>query len=114
MLRVAGVRVLIALDKFRGTATAHEATAAVGHACWELGLDADEAPMSDGGEGLLDVLGGANRTSVVSGPLGVPVEAAWRLDRRTAVIEMARASGLELAGGSDGNDPLRPRDDRHG
>ena len=56
------MRVLVALDKFRGTATAAEATAAVGHACWELGLDADEAPMSDGGEGLLDVLGGANRT----------------------------------------------------
>ena len=104
---VGPVRVLIALDKFRGTATAHEAAAAVGHACWELGHDGDEAPMSDGGEGLLDVLGGANRTSIVTGPLGAPVEAAWRLDRRTAVIEMARASGLRLAGGADGNDPMR-------
>ena len=27
-------------------------------------------PMSDGGEGLLDVLGGANRSSIVTGPLG--------------------------------------------
>ena len=35
------------------------------------------------------------------------MEAAWRLDRRTAVIEMARASGLALAGGAEGNDPLR-------
>jgi glycerate 2-kinase len=100
------VRVLIALDKFRGTVTAAEATAAVGHACWELGHDADEAPMSDGGEGLLDVLGGANRSSIVTGPLGAPVEAGWRLDRRSAVIEMARASGLTLAGGPEGNDPL--------
>ena len=64
------------------------------------------SPMSDGGEGLLDVLGGANRSTIVTGPLGAPVEAAWRLDRRTAVIEMARASGLALAGGADGNDPL--------
>ena len=31
--------------------------------------------MSDGGEGLLDVLGGPNRTSRVTGPLGAPVEA---------------------------------------
>jgi glycerate kinase len=100
------VRVLIAMDKFRGTVTAHEACAAVANACWELGLDADEAPMSDGGEGLLDVLGGPNRTTVVTGPLGRPVEAAWRLDGRTAVIEMARASGLQLAGGAEGNDPL--------
>ena len=100
------MRVLAALDKFRGTLTAAEATAAVAAACWELGADCDEAPLSDGGEGLLDVFGGGNRTSVVSGPLGSPVEAAWRIDRRTAVIEMARASGLVLAGGAEGNDPL--------
>jgi len=40
------------------------------------------------------------------GPLGDPVDAAWRLDRRTAVIEMAQASGLALVGGPDGNDPI--------
>jgi glycerate kinase len=34
------------------------------------------------------------------------VEAAWRLQGRTAVIEMALASGLELAGGPTGNDAL--------
>jgi glycerate kinase len=101
------MRIVAALDKFRGTATAAEAAAAVGHAGWELGVDVDEVPMSDGGEGLLDVLGGANRTSIVTGPLGAPVEAAWRLDRRVAVIEMARASGLVLAGGPEGNDPLQ-------
>ena len=32
--------------------------------------------MADGGEGTLDALGGANRTTVVTGPLGDPVEAA--------------------------------------
>lgn len=100
------MRVLIAMDKFRGTLTAHDACAAAANACWELGLDADEAPVSDGGEGLLDVLGGPNRTTVVSGPLGRPVDAGWRVDGRTAVIEMARASGLELAGGAEGNDPM--------
>lgn len=101
------MRVLVAMDKFRGTATAHEAVTAVGHACWELGHDADEAPMSDGGEGLLDVLGGPNRTSIVTGPLGHRVEAAWRLERRTAVIEMATASGLAIAGGPGRNDPMQ-------
>ena len=101
------VRVVAALDKFRGTLTAAEAVAAIGHAGWELGHDVDEVAMSDGGEGLLDVLGGANRTTRVEGPLGAPVEAAWRYADRTAVIEMARASGLALAGGAEGNDPLR-------
>lgn len=62
--------------------------------------------MADGGEGTLDALGGPNRTSRVTGPLGEPVDAAWRLSRRTAVIEMARASGLLLAGGAAGNDPM--------
>ena len=62
--------------------------------------------MADGGEGLLDVLGGPDRSTVVTGPLGEPVKAGWRLDRGTAVIEMARVAGLELAGGADGNHPL--------
>src|SRR3954471_11512533 len=101
------MRVVAALDKFRGTATAAEACAAVGSACWERGHDADEVPMSDGGEGLLDVLRGSTRTSRVPGPLGAPVEAAWRMAQRTAVIEMARASGLELAGGPEANDVLQ-------
>ena len=42
----------------------------------------------------------------MTGPLGDPVQAEWRLDRGTAVIEMARASGLALVGGPDGNDPV--------
>ena len=100
------MRVLAALDKFRGTATAQEACAAVGHACWELGIDCDEAPLADGGEGTLDVLGGPNRVSTVTGPLGDMVQAEWRLNRDVAVIEMARASGLLVAGGRERNDPI--------
>jgi glycerate kinase len=100
------VRVLAAVDKFRGTATAREVAAAIGNACWDLGHDCDEAPLADGGEGTLEVMGGANRTTRVSGPLGEPVDAGWRLQGRTAIIEMARASGLTLAGGAERNDPL--------
>lgn len=62
--------------------------------------------MADGGDGLLEALGGANRTSTVTGPHGDPVEAEWRMSRGTAVIEMARASGLVIAGGADQNDPV--------
>ena len=51
-------------------------------------------------------LGGPNRTSTVTGPLGDPVQAEWRLHRGTAVIEMARASGLTLVGGAAVNDAL--------
>ena len=100
------MRVLAAPDKFKGTASAHEVAAAIGHACWELGIDCTEVPMADGGDGLLDVMGGANRTSIVTGPLGDPVSAGWRFAGDTAVIEMAQASGLVQAGGIEANQPM--------
>ncbi len=99
-------RVVAAPDKFKGTVSARDVAAAIGHACWELGIDCVEVPMADGGDGLLEVLGGPNRTSTVTGPLGDPVDAAWRLSKGTAVIEMARASGLALVGGAAGNAPM--------
>lgn len=101
------MQVVAAVDKFRGTAAAADVAAAIGHACWEGGHDCVEIALADGGEGLLEVLGGANRTTTVTGPLGAPVDAAWRLHRGTAVIEMALASGLVLAGGAEGNDPMQ-------
>jgi glycerate kinase len=100
------VHVVAAPDKLRGTLSARDAAAAIGRAATAAGHTCDEVPMADGGEGTLDVLGGPNRTTTVTGPLGEPVEAEWRLTRRTAVIEMARASGLLLAGGAEGNDPM--------
>ena len=100
------MRVLAAPDKFRGTATAPEVAAAVARAAIAAGAEADEVPLADGGEGTLAALGGANKATVVTGPLGDPVEAAWRLDGQTAVIEMAQASGLEVVGGPEGNDAV--------
>ena len=100
------MKVLAAVDKFRGTATAAQVATAIGHACWQLGHDCVERPLADGGEGTLEALGGANRTTLVTGPLGKPVQAPWRLHRGTAVIEMACASGLLLAGGKQENDPI--------
>jgi glycerate 2-kinase len=107
-----------ALDKFRGTATAAEAAAAAAGAAREAGWAADEIPMSDGGEGLLDALGGSPHTTPVTGPLGDLVEAEWRLlehdDRegtgarvRTAVVEMSRAAGRALMPHPRGHDPVR-------
>jgi glycerate kinase len=102
------MRLLAAPDKFRGTLTAREAAAAIAAGAERAGWDAIQLPLADGGEGTLGVLGGGNRRTVVSGPLGEPVEAAWRLeDDGTALIEAALACGLTLAGGREGNDPLR-------
>ncbi|CAN5537997.1 glycerate kinase [soil metagenome] len=100
------MRILAAPDKFRGTATAAEVAAAVDAAGRTVGATTRTVPMSDGGEGFLEVFGGANRSTTVTGPLGAPVDAGWRLSGKVAVIEMARASGLALAGGAEGNDPI--------
>jgi glycerate 2-kinase len=99
-------RVVAAFDKYRGSATAAELSGAVADAAGAAGWACRQVPLADGGEGSLDVLGGPNRWSDVTGPLGDPVRAGWRMEGRTAFIEMAAASGLALAGGPDGNDPL--------
>lgn len=100
------MHVVAAPDKFRGTATAAEVAASVGRWAASVGATCDQVPVADGGEGTLEALGGPNRRTVVSGPLGDPVEARWRYGGRTAVVEMACASGLALVGGAPGNDPM--------
>lgn len=97
-------------DKFRGSLTAHEAAAAMARGLDRAGFtDIRQVPLADGGEGTLDALlaaqGGRRRSARVSGPLGDPVEAEYGvLPDGTAVVEMARASGLALTGGA--NRPL--------
>jgi len=102
------MQLLAAPDKFRGTLTAREAAAAIAAGAERAGWTTDVLPLADGGEGTLDVLGGSNRHTLVTGPLAVPVEAAWRLEEDgTALVEAAEACGLTLAGGPERNDPLR-------
>jgi glycerate kinase len=72
------------------------------------GLEARALPLADGGEGTLDAIldssPGTLLTTGVTGPDGRPVEAAWALlEDGTAVVEMARASGLALV---EHNEPL--------
>ena len=100
------MRVVAAPDKCKGTLTADGFAAAVAAAAAAAGWECDQVPLADGGDGTLDVLGGPNRTTFVTGPLGDPTEAEWRIERRVAVVEMARASGLVLAGGPQGNDAV--------
>ena len=70
--------------------------------------------MSDGGEGLLDAVGGTRHVTTVAGPLGAPVEAEWRMlegagatAAPTAVVEMSRAAGRALLPKPRGEDPVR-------
>ncbi len=100
------MRIIVCPDKFRGTATATQAAQALAEGISSPQRDVVTLPLADGGEGTLDALGGSNRVSQVTGPLGDPVQARWRISGDLAVIEMAEASGLLLAGGPQHNDPL--------
>jgi glycerate kinase len=104
-------------DKFRGTASARDVAGATARAARRAGLSVDEIPLSDGGEGLLDAVGGEERHTTVTGPLGERVDARWQLvsgtidgapdGRPVAVIEMAQAAGRALVPHPTGDDPVR-------
>ncbi|MFN3216952.1 MAG: glycerate kinase [Acidimicrobiales bacterium] len=98
--------ILVAPDKFKGTLTADVVAELIAGVCRARGHRVTTQPLADGGDGTLAALGGANRTSTVTGPLGDPVVASWRWRRDVAVIEMAQASGLALVGGAENNDAL--------
>jgi len=98
------MRILIAPDKFKGSLTAREVAAHIATGIRRVLPQAHliEVPMADGGEGtvqsLVDATGGEIVGVTVTGPLGEPVEAFFGIlgDGKTAVIEMASASGLVL------------------
>ncbi len=111
------MRVLLAPDRFSGTLTAAEAAEAM-RVGWAAGAAHDHVevqPLSDGGSGLLDVLGpalgGELLALTVRDPLGTPVPAAVLLVEGgrdgaggasapgpTAYIEAAQAVGRHLVG----------------
>lgn len=105
------MRVLVAPDKFRGTLTASQAAAAIRRG-WSRARPADElrvVPLADGGEGTLEAIVGADGELVrreVTGPRGDPVTAPFGIVGDTAVVELARASGLALLA-PERHDPLR-------
>ena len=97
--------VVVAPDKFKGSLTAPEVVGAItaGLRRYRPDLEVRPAPIADGGDGTLEAVAAHGYAPVpvqVSGPNGTAIEAAFgRLDR-TAVVELAEASGLRrLTGG---------------
>ena len=97
--------ILVAPDSFKGTLTAAEVAEAIGRGLEDAGRPVDLCPVADGGEGtldaLLDAVGGELRTVSVSDPLGRPIDAAFALGDRVAIVETAAASGLGLVDPSE-------------
>jgi glycerate kinase len=98
------MKIVVAPDSFKGSLTAVEVSDAIGQGVREIFPEAEivKIPMADGGDGtvqcLVNATGGEILRKKVTGPLGDEVLASYGIlgDKKTAVIEMAEASGLTL------------------
>ena len=103
------MKIVIAPDSFKDSLSAEKVADAIAAGLSDVLPDAQliTCPMADGGEGTVDAIvaagNGQLRRQRVQGPLGAPVEAhwGWLPDSRTAIIEMAEASGLQLVARSE-------------
>ncbi|OEY66987.1 glycerate kinase [Marinobacter sp. X15-166B] len=105
------MRVIIAPDSFKECLPAETVADAIATG-WLRGAPADRVvkiPLADGGEGTTTTLVGAMRGTLhqarVSGPSGAPVDAVYGLidDGKTAIVEVAEASGLHCVAEADRN-----------
>ena len=96
------MKVVIAIDSFKGCLTSSQANRAAVEGVRRVHPEAGivQVPVSDGGEGFLEAfqaaLGGTLVEVDVHDPLMRPVTAKYLIKEETAVIEMAQASGLTL------------------
>lgn len=98
------VKIVIAPDSFKESLSALEVAESIERGFKKVISDAEyvKVPMADGGEGtvqsLVDATGGEMISKTVTGPLGEPVDAFFGIlgNKKTAVIEMAAASGIHL------------------
>ena len=95
------MRIVTAIDSFKGSLTSLQAGEAVREAA--LKLDATNEvlvrPLADGGEGTVDALtaglGGEYVEITVTGPMHTPVKAKYGILRDgTAIMEMSAAAGI--------------------
>lgn len=96
------MKFVLAPDSFKESMTAKEVCQAMENGIRKVLPDAKiiSVPMADGGEGtmdsLIDATNGQKYAVKVTEPLGTPVTAHYGIlgDQKTAIIEMAEASGL--------------------
>ena len=104
------MRVLASPASCKGVLSAVEAAMALAAGMRVAGLEAEELPVADGGEGTAEVfaaaLGGEWRVAAASDPLGRPIRARYLvLEDGSVVVEAAEAVGLRLVA-EDERDPM--------
>ena len=98
------MKIVIAPQEFKESLGGIEIAQAMREGVLRVWPDAETqlVPVADGGDGtlqsLVDASDGEIMTATVDDPLGRPIDVVWGAlgDGRTAVIEMARSSGLAL------------------
>ncbi|MDA0116564.1 glycerate kinase [Vibrio sp. T11.5] len=98
------MKIVIAPDSFKESLTAVEVAQSIQMGLERVWPDAEfvKVPVADGGEGtvqsLIDATSGQKVFTETTGPLGETVQACYGVlgDGKTAVIEIAEASGLHL------------------
>ncbi|WP_318514093.1 glycerate kinase [Photobacterium leiognathi] len=98
------MKIIIAPDSYKESLTAMEVATAIENGFRQVIPNAEyiKLPMADGGEGTVQSLVDASNGTIiersVTGPLGEQVNGFFGLmgDGKTAIIEMAAASGLHL------------------
>ena len=95
------MRVVIAIDKFKGSLSAPEVSAhlTAGLLTADPSLTVDALAVADGGEGTLEAAlqaGFVRHPVTVAGPTGLPISAAIAVQGNNAIIETALACGLEV------------------
>ncbi len=102
-------KIVIAADSFKGTMSSLEVCRLIAASFNRIlpEVETIQIPIADGGEGTVDsflaALGGFKATAQVQDPLGRTIEAVYGVlpDGKTAVIEVAAASGLPLVAGEE-------------
>ena len=95
-------KIIVAIDSFKGCLTSAEANQAASEGVFAKMPEAEvvQIPVSDGGEGFLQAFYSAMRGELVEvnvkDPLMRPIVAQYLMQGDTAVIEIAKASGLTL------------------
>lgn len=103
------MKILIAIDSFKGSMTSMEAGNAVEKGIKRCMPDAEVKimPVADGGEGtvqaLVSGLDGQIHNVTVKNPIGEDIIAAYGTFGKTAVIEMSAAAGITLIDKSELN-----------
>ena len=105
------MRVVVAIDSFKGSMSSLEAGEAISNGIKKAHKDAEVEirPLADGGEGTVEALsigmGGRLINVDVTGPVGRKVRAVYGIvdSSKTAIIEMSQAAGITLVSGDERN-----------